>query len=221
MPLLLSWQKQLAGRRGVDLLFLSVDERERDLTRFLSENPDVAPGTRYVLLVRGSRPWLAGFPGAPTDSIHCRSSRRGGAVRCIVPARAGCRLPDRKSPNPALMSSTPVAARRPRPLHASARQEPQNEATRRQSRPCRSCGTRDRLVAERTSYAALSASVSVSEAFRAVSEVARQSLVSSKSDTTATSGERRCLGERPLVGRPGFRPRTSGCCRRPGLTWST
>ncbi len=89
MPLLLSWQKQLA-RDGevVDLWFLSVDERERDLTRFLSENPDVAPGTSLRLASsEGLARWLAGFPGAPTDSIPLQViAAPGGAVRCI---RAG------------------------------------------------------------------------------------------------------------------------------------
>jgi thiol-disulfide isomerase/thioredoxin len=89
MPLLLSWQKQLVkDGEAVDLWFLSVDEREGDLTRFLSENPGVAPGTSLRLVSPASLDrWLAGFPGAPTGSIPLQViSAPGGSVRCI---RAG------------------------------------------------------------------------------------------------------------------------------------
>jgi hypothetical protein len=89
MPLLLAWQKQLArDGEAVDLWFLSVDDREADLTRFLSENPEVAPGTSLRLASpAGLDRWLAGFPGAPTESVPLQViAAPGGAVRCI---RAG------------------------------------------------------------------------------------------------------------------------------------
>lgn len=89
MPLLLSWQKQLVKEGdAVDLWFLSVDEREADLTRFLSENPGVAPGTSLRLTSpTGLDRWLAGFPGAPTGSIPLQViAAPGGRVRCV---RAG------------------------------------------------------------------------------------------------------------------------------------
>ena len=89
MPLVLRWHEQL-GRDGIaaDLWFLSVDEREQDLTRFLQENPHVAPGNSVRLAAASdlSR-WLAGFPGAPTGSIPLQViAAPGGKVRCI---RAG------------------------------------------------------------------------------------------------------------------------------------
>ncbi len=89
MPLLLAWQMQLAkDGEAVDLWFLSVDEREADLTRFLSENPGVAPGISLRLASpAGLDRWLAVFPGAPTGSIPLQViAAPGGVVRCI---RAG------------------------------------------------------------------------------------------------------------------------------------
>ena len=89
MPLLMSWHQQLVNEgEAVDLWFLSVDEREADLTRFLSENPGVAPGTSLRLASpAGLDRWLAGFPGAPTGSIPLQViAAPGGRVRCI---RAG------------------------------------------------------------------------------------------------------------------------------------
>jgi hypothetical protein len=89
MPLVLRWHEQL-GRDGIaaDLWFLSVDEREQDLTRFLRENPGVAPGNSVRLAAAsGLSRWLAGFPGAPTASIPLQIiAAPGGKVRCI---RAG------------------------------------------------------------------------------------------------------------------------------------
>ena len=89
MPLLLRWHEQL-GRDGIaaDLWFLSVDEREQDLTRFLQENPSVAPGNSVRLAAAPDLArWLAGFHGAPTGSIPLQViAAPGGKVRCI---RAG------------------------------------------------------------------------------------------------------------------------------------
>ena len=89
MPLLLSWHQQLVrDGEAVDLCFLSVDDKEGDLTRFLRENPGVAPGTSLRLASPGALDrWLARFPGAPTGSIPLQIiAAPGGTVRCI---RAG------------------------------------------------------------------------------------------------------------------------------------
>jgi thiol-disulfide isomerase/thioredoxin len=89
MPLVLRWHEQL-GRDGIaaDLWFLSVDAREQDLTRFLKENPGVAPGNSVRLAADSDlNRWLGGFPGAPTGSIPLQVIvAPGGKVRCI---RAG------------------------------------------------------------------------------------------------------------------------------------
>jgi thiol-disulfide isomerase/thioredoxin len=71
MPLLVIWQEQLR-RDGVpvDLWFVSIDERQEDLDRFLRDNPAVAPGNSVRLAVRRDLDrWLAGFPGARTDTV--------------------------------------------------------------------------------------------------------------------------------------------------------
>lgn len=86
MPLVLRWHEQL-GRDGIasDLWFLSVDAKEQDLTRFLQENPTVAPGNSVRLAAAPNLDrWLAGFPGAPTGSIPLQViAAPGGKVRCI------------------------------------------------------------------------------------------------------------------------------------------
>jgi len=89
MPLVLRWHEQL-GKDGIaaDLWFLSVDAREQDLTRFLQENPSVAPGNSVRLAAGADLDrWLSGFAGAPTGSIPLQIiAAPGGKVRCI---RAG------------------------------------------------------------------------------------------------------------------------------------
>jgi len=89
MPLLLAWREQLIKDGGAaDIWFLSVDDREADLARFLAENPAVAPGTSLWLSApHGLERWVAGFPGAPTGTIPLQViAAPGGRVRCI---RAG------------------------------------------------------------------------------------------------------------------------------------
>ena len=89
MPLLLDWHRQLVKEgEPVDVWFLSVDGREADLERFLTENPGVAPGTSlWLASPSGLDRWLATFPGAPTGSIPVQLiAAPGGRVRCI---RAG------------------------------------------------------------------------------------------------------------------------------------
>jgi thiol-disulfide isomerase/thioredoxin len=89
MPLLLRWHAQLAkDGRPFDLWFLSVDEHEQELARFLKDNPETAPGTSMRLASPGDlEGWLAGFKGAPTGTIPLQViASPGGRVRCI---RAG------------------------------------------------------------------------------------------------------------------------------------
>jgi thiol-disulfide isomerase/thioredoxin len=89
MPLLERWHEQL-GRDGIpiDLWFISVDDRQEDLARFLAANPTMAPGpsariASFALL----QPWLAHFKGAPADTIPIQIiAAPGGKVRCV---RAG------------------------------------------------------------------------------------------------------------------------------------
>jgi len=89
MPLVVRWHEQL-GKDGIaaDLWFLSVDAKEQDLTRFLQENPSVAPGNSVRLAAAPDLDrWLSGFAGAPTGSIPLQIiAAPGGNVRCI---RAG------------------------------------------------------------------------------------------------------------------------------------
>ncbi len=89
MPLLLAWHRQLLKEgAALDVWFLSVDDREADLARFLAANPEVAPGTSLWLSApHGLDRWLAGLPGAPTGTIPLQViAAPGGRVRCI---RAG------------------------------------------------------------------------------------------------------------------------------------
>ena len=89
MPLLVRWHEQLA-REGVpvELLFVSVDERQQDLTAFLRDNPTMAPGPSVRLASFSElAPWLAGFRGAPAGTIPLQLiAAPGGKVRCV---RAG------------------------------------------------------------------------------------------------------------------------------------
>lgn len=71
MPLLLTWRDQLE-REGVsfDLWFLSIDDTQADLERFLTVNPAVAPDPSVRLAARKElEGWLRHFPGAPTDTV--------------------------------------------------------------------------------------------------------------------------------------------------------
>ena len=89
MPLLLDWRDRIVREGGAaEIWFLSVDDREADLARFLADNPGVAPGVSLWLATRGGLDrWVAAFPGAPTESIPLQViAAPGGKVRCI---RAG------------------------------------------------------------------------------------------------------------------------------------
>jgi thiol-disulfide isomerase/thioredoxin len=86
MPLLVRWHEQ-AARDGAtfDLWFVSIDESQDDLSGFLAANPAMTPG-RSVRLASFSllQPWLARFPGAPTDTVPLQIiAAPGGNVRCI------------------------------------------------------------------------------------------------------------------------------------------
>ena len=89
MPLLVQWHRALV-KDGIplDLLFVSVDEREQDLVTVLKANPAMAPGASGRLATfsevdRG----VASFKGAPTGTIPLQIiAAPGGRVRCI---RAG------------------------------------------------------------------------------------------------------------------------------------
>jgi thiol-disulfide isomerase/thioredoxin len=89
MPQLSRWHERLV-KDGVplDLWFVSVDDREQDLTTFLKDNPQMAPGNSVRLAPPSElNRWLAGFPGAPTGTIPLQIiAAPGGRVRCI---RAG------------------------------------------------------------------------------------------------------------------------------------
>ncbi len=89
MPLVVRWHEQLVKEAvPVDLLFVSVDERERDLVTFLKANPAMAPGNSVRLASYSDlEPWLGRLPGAPAGSIPLQIiAAPGGKVRCV---RAG------------------------------------------------------------------------------------------------------------------------------------
>jgi thiol-disulfide isomerase/thioredoxin len=89
MPLVVRWHGQLVKEgTPVDLLFVSVDEREQDLTAFLKANPTMAPGESVRLAAFSDlNLWLAGFRGAPSGTIPLQIiAGPGKKVRCI---RAG------------------------------------------------------------------------------------------------------------------------------------
>jgi len=71
MPLLVTWQEQLQGDGvPIDLWFVSIDDRQEELDRFLRDNPTVAPGNSVRLAVRRDlERWLAAFPGARSDTV--------------------------------------------------------------------------------------------------------------------------------------------------------
>ncbi len=86
MPLLTSWREQLRNDGvSLDLWFLSVDEEEGELTKFLRANPKVAPAPS----LRASSPaalemWLKHYLPDPSTPIPIHMLvAPGGAVRCI------------------------------------------------------------------------------------------------------------------------------------------
>jgi hypothetical protein len=89
MPLLKLWRDELArSGRNVDLWFLSVDEDLPELSRFLDQHPEVAPGASLHLDQPGKvDSWLATLGSVPTGSIPVHVLLApGGKVRCV---RAG------------------------------------------------------------------------------------------------------------------------------------
>jgi len=86
MPLILRLAERLGSEgRPVDLWFVSLDESADDLTRFLSENPEIAPGASVrVVSPAELGTWMAGFTQAPTSSIPINLMvAPGGHLRCV------------------------------------------------------------------------------------------------------------------------------------------
>jgi thiol-disulfide isomerase/thioredoxin len=89
MPLLVRWREALRREgREVELVFLSVDEKESELTDFLRTHPDIAPGPSGRFVTPADLdPWLAKLiqpvpAGIPVNVL----AGADGTVRCV---RAG------------------------------------------------------------------------------------------------------------------------------------
>ncbi len=86
MPLLLHWRDRMR-KDGieVEMVFLSVDAREPDLTAFLGANPEIAPGFSVRLLKPdGLDPWLTRFVSPVPAGIPVQVlAGADGAVRCV------------------------------------------------------------------------------------------------------------------------------------------
>ena len=86
MPLLLRWRDRM-HKDGIDveMVFLSVDAKEADLTAFLQANPDVAPPPSARLLTpAGLDPWLARFVSPVPAGIPVQVlAGADGAIRCV------------------------------------------------------------------------------------------------------------------------------------------
>jgi thiol-disulfide isomerase/thioredoxin len=89
MPLLETWAEHLRKEgRDVDLWFVSVDDSDADLARFLTEHPDLARGTSVRLASSKELDgWLKRFQKEPSTAIPIQIlAAPGGKVRCV---RAG------------------------------------------------------------------------------------------------------------------------------------
>lgn len=89
MPLVLRWRDALR-KEGIaaEVLFLSVDEKESDLTKFLAEHPETAPDPSGRLVSSADLdPWLARYTQPAPSGIPLQLLvGADGALRCI---RAG------------------------------------------------------------------------------------------------------------------------------------
>lgn len=89
MPYLIQWKDRLASEgQPFDLWFVSVDESEEDLTKFIQGNPQTTPGPSIRVKKPDEFPsWLKlnQLDGASSVPIHFLI-RPGGKIRCI---RAG------------------------------------------------------------------------------------------------------------------------------------
>lgn len=89
MPLVLRWRDALRKEGvAVEVLFLSVDEEESDLVKFLAEHPETAPDPSGRLVRSADLdPWLAGYAQPAPSGIPLQLLvGADGALRCI---RAG------------------------------------------------------------------------------------------------------------------------------------
>lgn len=86
MPLLDRWRRQLATEGvALDVWFVSVDEQEQNLTRFLAQHPNIAPDPSLrLVVVRDLSGWLATLrvPGEGTVPIQLIAAPPG-KVRCV------------------------------------------------------------------------------------------------------------------------------------------
>jgi thiol-disulfide isomerase/thioredoxin len=86
MPLLGRWRDQLRKEgQDFDLWFMSLDEQEADLTRFLKENPQMAPGSSVRMTSMSDlEPWLKKYRLDATAAIPIQVlAAPGGKVRCV------------------------------------------------------------------------------------------------------------------------------------------
>jgi len=86
MPMMEQWKEQLQ-REGVEfeLWYLSVDEREEILTRFLQQRPGMAPGNSLRIAdLKHLEPWLKKYQldALAAIPIHLLIAP-GGRVRCV------------------------------------------------------------------------------------------------------------------------------------------
>jgi thiol-disulfide isomerase/thioredoxin len=86
MPLVLKFVERLRLEGvGVDLWFVSIDDTAADLTRFLKEYPEVAPGNSVrVVSQKEFETWMKQLTTAPATSIPINLvAAPGGRLRCI------------------------------------------------------------------------------------------------------------------------------------------
>jgi len=87
MPMLLSWQKKLASKGvPIDLVFVSIDDDERELTRFLADQPkDGVRASYWVTGEEGQATFFEslGFEDTPKLPVHAFVSPKGKTA-CVV-----------------------------------------------------------------------------------------------------------------------------------------
>jgi hypothetical protein len=87
MPMLLAWRDKLkAGGARVELAFVSIDEDERELTRFFAKQP--ANGVRASFWLSGDdarKAWFdsLGYQDEPTLPVHAFVNP-DGKLACLV-----------------------------------------------------------------------------------------------------------------------------------------
>jgi thiol-disulfide isomerase/thioredoxin len=86
MPLVIKFAERLQAEGvAVDLWFISIDDRAEDLSRFLQENPGVAPGSSVrVVSQKEFATWMKQYTSAEASSIPINLvAAPGGRLRCI------------------------------------------------------------------------------------------------------------------------------------------